>query len=378
MDTTCASGNGKQLRTSKIHSVTSLSGMSSEERVMAALDRREPDRVPHFEWVHNAPVVRQVTGGGTYLDFIDMLDIDGIAVGAAYRQEAVGANTWLDEWGATRVMADDGYAVVVEGRTFLKTWPDVENWEPPDADDPFRYEPLRAAVERFGGLRAIILRLRDVFSCARDYMGYEHVMISMLTEPDLVSAVVAKCLDHYLRILERAVDIGVTCVVTGDDIANSRGPLFSPKTFETLLLPHYRRLVDAVHGYGLKHLKHSDGNMYPFLDVIADAGTDLIDPIDPMGGMELKVVKEKYGRRMAIKGNVDQVDLLRIGTPEQVTAAVKTCIRDAGVGGGYVCSSSNSIHPGVDINLYRVMIEAIRRYGQYPLDLDLLSESEDT
>jgi len=365
----------------KVQPVVTITGrpaMTSEERVLAVLHREVPDQVPHFEWVHNPPVIKRVTGGGTYLDFIEQLDIDGIAVGAAYRQEKLGPNLWLDEWGATRVVAEDGYPVVVEEGTFLKSQKDVDAWQPPDPDDSYRYGPLKAAVERFGGQRAIILRLRDVFSCARDYMGYEHVMISMLLEPELVSTVIEKCLNHYLRILERAVDIGVTCVVTGDDIANSRGPLFSPQTFETLMLPHYKHMVDAIHSYGLKHLKHSDGNMYPFLDVIADAGTDLIDPIDPMGGMELRVVKEKYGDRMAIKGNVDQVELLRLGPPDKVIEAVKTCIREAGVGGGYICSSSNSIHPGVDVDLYRVMIEAIRRYGKYPVDMDLLSATVGT
>jgi uroporphyrinogen decarboxylase len=349
--------------------------MMPEERVLAALARKEPDQVPHFEWVHSPSVIKAVTGGDDYLDLVEALDLDGIALGAAYRYEQLGPNLWKDEWGPERIIADDGYPVVVEGSTFLKTWEDLAAWEPPDPDDPYRYEPLKAAAERFGGYRAIVLRLRDVFSCPRDYMGYEHVMISMALEPDLVSAVIEKTINHYLRILERAVDIGVTCVVTGDDIADNRGPLFSPQLFKDLMLPHYRRLVDAVHSYGLKHLKHSDGNMYPFLDIIADAGSDLIDPVDPKAGMTLKEVKARYGDRMTIKGNIDQVDLLRDGSPQDVVEAVKKAIVDAGVGGGYICSSSNSIHPGVDIDLYRTMIAAIREYGKYPLDIDRLSSS---
>ena len=107
--------------------------------------------------------------------------------------------------------------------------------------------------------------------------------------------------------------------------------------------------------------------------MIVDAGTDGIDPIDPSGGMELSVVKAKYGKRVAIKGNVDQVELLAKGSPDEVVEAVKTCIRDAGVGGGYVCSSSNSIHSGVDVVLYRVMVDAIHEYGTYPLDMDRLA-----
>jgi uroporphyrinogen decarboxylase len=70
---------------------------------------------------------------------------------------------------------------------------------------------------------------------------------------------------------------------------------------------------------------------------------------------------------------VDQTELLMYGPPEAVVESVKACIRDAAAGGGYVCSSSNSIHSGVDPELYKVMIQAIHHYGQYPLDYDLLA-----
>jgi uroporphyrinogen decarboxylase len=132
-------------------------------------------------------------------------------------------------------------------------------------------------------------------------------------------------------------------------------------------------LVQAIHDAGLYHWKHSDGNMYPFLDSIVEAGSDGIDPIDPLGGMELAVVKARYGSQVAIKGNVDQTQVLTLGPAEKVIDTVKACIRDAGTGGGYVCSSSNSIHSGVQPELYRVMVEAIHIYGQYPLDMDLLA-----
>ena len=52
---------------------------------------------------------------------------------------------------------------------------------------------------------------------------------------------------------------------------------------------------------------------------------------------------------------------------------VKNCIRIAGPGGGYACSTSNSVHSGVRPDLYVAMLDAIREYGVYPLDMDRLS-----
>ena len=353
------------------------SGMTSLERVMAVLKHREPDRVPHFEWVIDKGVIDALTRGGSYWDLVELLDIDAVMVAPAYRKQPLGDGLVLDEWGSVRTIGHDDYALVVEDRVPLKSEADLAHWQAPDPDDPYRYEPVRRAVERFGGRRAvgqratgpraIILQMRDVWSGVRDYMGYERALVNMIEAPALVQAVVERCVDHYIRIIQRAAALGVNVVFSGDDIADARGPLFSPRLWQSLLLPQYRRLVAAIHEAGLYHWKHSDGNLYPFLDSIVDAGTDGIDPIDPMGGMELSVVKARYGQRVAIKGNVDQLELLARGPAAAVEARVKACIREAGAGGGYVCSSSNSIHSGVDPQLYRVMVEAIHRYGRYPL-----------
>ena len=260
----------------------------------------------------------------------------------------------------------------VDDQAPIKSAADLERWQAPDPDDPFRYEQDHAVVERFGGQRAIILQMRDVWSGPRDYMGYAQLFINLKECPELVEAVVQRCVDHYIRVIQRAAEIGVNVVFTGDDVADNRGPLFSPQALgEPVSSPTIggwsRRSMTAVSITG------STATATCIRCSTASSGrSDGIDPIDPMGGMELSVVKAKYGDAMAIKGNVDQTELLMYGPPEAVVEAVKKCIRDAGEGGGYVCSSSNSIHSGVDPELYKVMIDAIHHYGRYPLDDDLL------
>ncbi len=350
--------------------------MTSRERVLAVLRHEEPDRVPHFEWVHDVDLIKTMTKGGGYWDLIDLLDIDGVMVAPTYRKTNLGQNIYQDEWGAVREIGKDNYGMPVDAKAPIKTFEDLERWTPPNPHDDFRYEGIQAAIDRFGGKRAIILQLRDVWSGPRDYMGYAQLFINLKERPALVEGVVAKCVDHYIQVMQRAAAMGVTLVFTGDDVADNRGPMFAPNLWENLLLPHYKRLVNAIHDAGLYHWKHSDGNMYPLLDSIVAAGSDGIDPIDPSGGMELKVVKAEYGDRIAIKGNVDQTELLMYGPPEKVVESVKSCIVDAGVGGGYVCSSSNSIHSGVDPDLYRIMVETIHHYGRYPLDLDMLAPAQ--
>jgi uroporphyrinogen decarboxylase len=206
-------------------------------------------------------------------------------------------------------------------------------------------------------------------------MGYAEMLTACVKQPDLVVAIVEKGVDHSIKIAEMAAELGADLAFSGDDIADSRTTLISPKMWEDLFAPHLRRLVNALHSFGLCHWKHSDGNIMPVIDSLVDAGIDGIDPIDPLGGMDLALVKQQYGDRVAIKGNVDCARLLVDGTEEAVVGAVKECIRIAGPGGGYVCSSSNSIHDGVNPKLYKAMVDAIHTYCVYPLDMDRLAST---
>ena len=118
-----------------------------------------------------------------------------------------------------------------------------------------------------------------------------------------------------------------------------------------------------------EHSPHWDYSL-PIFDLILETGIDAIHPIDPMSGMDLGEVKEKYGDRVCLCGNVNCGPTLSWGSVEEVRQEVKECIRKAGPGGGYICTSSNSVHSGVKPENYVAMVEAIREFGTYPLQLD--------
>ncbi|MCP5098323.1 MAG: hypothetical protein GY943_22470, partial [Chloroflexi bacterium] len=197
--------------------------MKPIERVLAVLRHEEPDRVPHFEWVHDLGLIKTMTGGGDYFDLVERLDLDGVMTKPVYRQESLGGDLWADEWGAVRRMGKDNYAMPVDDQAPIKSWADLEKWRPPDADAPFRYEQIKTTIDRFGNKRAIILQMRDVWSGPRDYMGYAQLFINLKEQPDLVEGLVIKCVDHYIQVIERAAEMGVNIVFTGDDVADNRG-----------------------------------------------------------------------------------------------------------------------------------------------------------
>ena len=101
------------------------------------------------------------------------------------------------------------------------------------------------------------------------------------------------------------------------------------------------------------------------MPALLDAGFDGIHPIQPQC-MDIGQMKEDFGKRTCLLGNIDCGFLLVQGTPEEVRQSVKETIAQAAPGGGYIISSSNSIHPGCKPENYLAMVEAAREYGHYP------------
>lgn len=350
--------------------------MSSRDRVLTVTQRGTPDRIPHFEWGFDKPIIKALTNGGDYEDLIDLYDIDAVLAGADYRRKPIDKDLTLDEWGITQAKGMMEHTIPVDELAPIKTWSDLKGWNPPDPDTPNRLDSFKRLVDRFKGKRAIFIYVRDVWSYPRDLMGYMELCVACIENPELVEAVVQKGLEHSIRIAELAAGLGAELIFTGDDIADNRTTLISPEMWDEIFAPNFKKLSDAFHNFGLYHWKHSDGNIMPVLDSLVDAGIDGIDPIDPLAKMDLSAIKSQYGDRIAIKGNVDCVNTLVNGPQQAVVREVKDCILAAGKGGGYVCSSSNSIHAGVDPRLYKTMVETIHVYGTYPLDLERLSTEE--
>ena len=338
--------------------------MTSEERMLRVLQRQEPDRVPHFEWLVDRRV-REVLCPGckSYNDFALQMGHDAIIVDPIYKKEQVGTNRWRSEWGYVTQDTAEEHGIEVESP--IKTMADFERYTPPDPHAPGRFTAVDDAVQRYKGHKAIIAHLNDVFSLPRYLMGMQELLMAILTEPELVKGLVEMSVTINLELAKEVAARGVKIVYTGDDIAYSKGLLMSPKHFREFFYPGFRRVVSGFKELGLYVIKHTDGNIWPIMDMIIDSGIDCLDPIDPMAGMDLGEVKAKYGHRIALKGNVDCAELMTFGTPDEVVEATKVALQQGMPGGGYILSSSNSIHSSVKPENYTAMLRTLQKYGRY-------------
>ena len=346
-----------------------MAELTSAERVMRVLARREPDRVPHFEWLI-ARNVREALypGGCTHNEFAVRMGHDAILVDPDFVKTQVGPTRWRTEWGYVVDYGQEEHGVEVESP--IHTMADFARYTPPDPYAPGRYASLEKAVREFKGKMAIGVHLNDVFSIPRNLMSMQELLMAIACEPELVAAVVNLSVEINLKMAREVAARGADFVWTGDDYAGNAGPLMSPDHFRRLFWPGLKRVAAGFKELGLPFIKHCDGNIWPIIDMMVDAGISCLDPIDPQGGMDLADVKAKFGHRVAVKGNVDCAMTLTYGTTDDVAAATKEALRKGAPGGGYILSSSNSIHSAVKPENYRAMLDTLRRFGRYPISLE--------
>ncbi len=346
--------------------------MNGYERFMTALKLKEPDTVPVWELIVNAPVINALYGNISYEDFVEKEDLDGITIFENQRFHVLNDIKSKDEWGILWTLEPNGVAYPSGGP--IKTEADLDKYIPPDPDADYRLDSLKNAVKRFKGEKAIVFLTHDAFEFSHYLRGLDNLLIDYLENPDLAKRLAKIIIDYKKRIAERAIEEGADVILTGDDYAYKTAPIMSPKLFREFILPYLQEMVDLSKSKGVPFIKHTDGNLMPILDMIIDTGIDALDPIEPIAGMNIGWLKEKYGEKIALIGNIDCTALLTYGTQEEVIEAVKETIAKAGVEGGYILASSNSIHPGVKPENYKAMVQAAREFGKYPLDDKMIEE----
>lgn len=347
--------------------------MNGRERMIAALRRNEPDRIPVWELLIDRPVIEGLHGEISYEQFIEIESLDGITVFTNSKKHWLNGDVYKNDWGMIWRVGKDGIPYLLEGP--VKSQRDLDTYQAPDPDAEYRFRSVREVVKRFKGEKAIVFMGHEAFEYSWYLLGaMDRLLINYLQEPEFIIRLGEVAWTYQSRILENMAQAGVDILLTADDYAGKTGTLMSPNHFREFVLPYLQKAVDIAHQHDLLFIKHSDGNLWKILDLIVDAGIDALHPNEPIAGMDIYKVKEKFGHRIAVAGNVDCSMLLPLGTEQEVVSAVKETIAKAAVGGGHILSSSNSIHPGVKPENYRAMLGAARKYGQYPLDPKMVEE----
>ena len=331
--------------------------MNSKERVLLALEHQEPDYVPLFEpWIENQ--IMEQFNGDPYSTRI-RLGMDCLPLGS-HPSNTNAYKNGIDEWG--RIFKDGQYCGGV-----VQSYRDLEHYTAPlsHAADWFPDHEVKKVKRNYREEYALFYAWHDC-SLGLSYlsMGMENFFLACYTDLELVKAVIERSTLWTLALVEEAVNNDVDFIVLGDDTADNSRPMISPRMFQELILPEYKKITKSC---PVPIIWHSDGNIEPLLPFIVEAGFSGVHSLEPKAGINLQKIKQNFGTKLVLAGNVDTTHILCQDNLTLVREEVQRTINQGAPGGGFLFSSSNSLYSGHNIQAITEMYRYARKIGKYPI-----------
>ncbi len=205
---------------------------------------------------------------------------------------------------------------------------------------------------------------------AIDLLGMENLFVDMYEQPEIVDAVFQHIVDYYLgssqRIFDAAADL-IDIFFIGNDFGSQIGPLIGEDLFRRFVLPHLRRLIDLGHSYRLKVMLHCCGGYAQLIPAMIEAGLDAVHAVQPScRGMDLPVLKSRFGDKLVFNGAIDSHRVLIEGTPDVVRARTCEVLAIMKPGGGYVAGASHDTILGeTSVDNVLAMFDTVLECGRY-------------
>ena len=383
--------------------------MTPRERLFAALDHREPDRVPldlgstHVTGISVVAYdnLRAFLGlperEPTIVDDVqqvalpddDVMQRLGVDVRGLFPvtsnnitvplQDAGDAWEYRDEWGLVHHMPKEGglYFSLVKSPldAMSVTVEEIENHAWPVADAPDRIAGLREQAERYrADGYAVVLKGLSAGLCevAIRIRGMENFLCDLMTEEDVTAALLDKLLQLKLEFWELALgELGdvVDVVLEADDYGTQESQLVPPGRFREVFKPRLRELFAQIKA-GAPHVKllfHSGGSVREIIPDFIETGVDILNPVHiTAAGMEPAGLKRDFGDALCFwGGGVDTQGVLPSGTPEQVREDVRRNVEALAPGGGYVFNTVHNIQADVPAENIVAMYEELGECGRY-------------
>lgn len=215
------------------------------------------------------------------------------------------------------------------------------DWEERVAEWKKRNKPLMYFMGRWGGF----------FGPLRNFLGLRRLCRAFFDEPDFVARMMDQRLEVILAILEKVTSsIDLDAFGFWEDMAHRDGPLLAPKMFKEFMLPRYRVVCDFLRERGVDLIcVDSDGDVRELIPLWLKAGLNAVWPLEVQAHMDVRALRDQYGRRLVMMGGIDKRALAR--GPEAIDREVER-IWPLVEKGGYIPHTDHSIPPDVSWENY--------------------------
>jgi uroporphyrinogen decarboxylase len=376
--------------------------LSSRDRVLTALSRGLPDRVPKdLSWGLTPAGLREFQQRTGVEDPNDYFNVDvriavlgkeieseivkfNLAPEGSARREALdqallerfspyvgnlSAGSEITEWGVGYVPGSTYHlaSIVHPMRDFSQ--PDALDAYPfPCFDEPWRRDAFKEQVRAWHsrGLAVAGKLSPSIFTTCHLLRGFENILVDLVANTGFATALIDRVAEIKRQMAITYAACGVDVLILGSNVASQQGMIMSPKLWRKWFKPRLRRIIEAARAVqpGLPVSYIGQGQLEPILPDLVEIGVNVLGAVQPEC-MDPAFLKLKYGDRLALWGTISVQTTLPFGSTEDVRAEVKRRIETVGCGGGFMIGPSHVPGPEVPWENIVAFFEAVTEYGNY-------------
>lgn len=309
--------------------------MTPRERMITALERRVPDRVPTFELEFQ--LCPELLGR----DFLREEELEGLTPGQVEERLRDNARFIIKVY---ETLEHDAICLhYLSGEHIART---------------------AELIREESGDRFMILCHGDGTLAIPDGDGMYELSYQLYEEPDALHETCRRMAQDAIRRNAYMLAHGVDGFILCSDYCFNQGPFMSPKMFSQFIAPYLKEIIADIRARGGYAIKHTDGNIMPIIDQLVACNPHALHSLDPMAGVDIRAVKQEYGDKVALCGNV-HCAAMQTGTEQDVIASAEYCLKYAKPGGGYIFCTSNIPFRGLPLQRYQLVLDVWKKYRDY-------------
>lgn len=332
-----------------------------KQRFLDAVNHIESEEIPFFELEVDAEIVAQLLGKDVDVSKHSFeLPIDDVV--EFNRRIGNDMIYFSHVWrlGRKEMIDDKGKRHYIDGT--MKTPASLENISFPDLDQiRSRLDELFEKIDGSGF--GVFCGAQTAGFTVSTAIGYEDFCMKTILDPEFIDEFQKRIHEYAMRELEVYLSYPVEGFKIASGLVTNTGPMISPDMMERFEFRFMREQIELIKSHDRLVLLHVDGFVEPMIPMFIEMGADILNPIEPAGGrQDIYRIKQDFGEKIALCGNIDIDGVLLNGTPDDVTWDVNEHIARLSANGGYVPASSHNLHHMIPIENVFAMINAVHSH----------------
>ncbi|MBD3291376.1 MAG: hypothetical protein GF393_00520 [Armatimonadia bacterium] len=253
------------------------------------------------------------------------------------REDGKGGELWEDEWGCTwrRLIEWTKGGEVVEPA--ISSREDLEAYEPPDLDNPARYERCARVVEEHSDRYLLGSITGCCFNRARYLPTFPTYLEWCASDPELVNDINRMVSDIVIAQVDIYADLGFDGVTYAEDWGTQDRLLVSPPMWDRMFKWTFERLLERAHGHGMTVWMHSCGYVKDIIPPLVELGMDVFQ-FDQQEVHGLDFLSE-YSDRTTFWCPVDIQKVMPTGDKELIQSRACEMVEKLGQNGGFIAKN---------------------------------------